>query len=77
MQLWEISDQEKLFEKFANYEMSKQIDKIEDDLYPEYNPEIMELIEDRQAYRRMILETIYYEYNFCRFHRKNLNNLNT
>ena len=57
-------DNEILFDKFVQYQERKLLVKIEDDLYPEYDPVIMEIIEDRDAYKKMILETIYYEYHF-------------
>ena len=57
-------DNEILFDKFVQYQERKLLDKIEDDLYPEYDPVIMEIIEDRDAYKKMILETIANVYNF-------------
>jgi hypothetical protein len=60
-------DNEILFDKFSHYEESKLLDKIEDDLYPEYNPEIMRIIDDRKAYRRMVLETTYNVNHFSKF----------
>ena len=57
-------DNEILFDKFVQYQERKLLDKIEDDLYPEYDPIIMGIIEDRDAYKKMILETIVNVYNF-------------
>lgn len=65
------SQEAESFDKFVHYEESKLLDKIEDDLYPEYNPEIMQIIEDRKAYRKIILAAIYYEYHFKRFNYNN------